>query len=422
MNRTFSESCIKIGINIDPSCGTGTFLIHYMNYVQKIVDKKAIEISNGDTDISSFIAREMQGENSLKWVKDYVFGIDNDMVLATACQINQILHGDGSTNIYFADGLDKFGNYSNLDVVGSLNLLSAPVVNEDYYSKNCINKFDIVISNPPFNVNVNKNNLENSFELNGKSEAYFLERWYQLLKPKGRIGVVLPESFFSVEEDHPGRVFLYKHFNLKCIVSLPPFAFSPHTTTNTSLLFAEKKSKEEEVEYSKELVIAKKRFLENYNSVLSFLPMRKKDVDFLDSSSDNYIKKLVLECEKKLNYKFGENFMIFPYFTDDFLCISSNYGKIKKEIKNLMEHNKERWVLHQISARINNSFVNYCIDEIGYKAGKKGSKEKPNELMKIMDADGNQIYDLKFSHTWDKIENSEMDTVLGMISEVKIWQ
>lgn len=105
-----------------------------------------------------------------------------------------------------------------------------------------IEKFDVIISNPPFNVNVNKTQLAQRFDITGKSEAYFLERWYQLLKPKGRIGVVLPESFFSVEDDVAGRVFLYKHFNIKTVVSLPNFTFLPHTNTSTSLLLPRRRA------------------------------------------------------------------------------------------------------------------------------------------------------------------------------------
>ena len=77
-----------------------------------------------------------------------------------------------------------------------------------------------------------------------------MERWYQLLKPEGRIGVVLPESFFSVEDDIAGRYFLYKHFNIRAIVSLPSHTFLPHTPTNTSLLFASKKTEKQEKDFA----------------------------------------------------------------------------------------------------------------------------------------------------------------------------
>ena len=228
---------------IDPSCGTGTFLVHYMKYVQKYIEENHKTISAGDDDIGDFIISHLSGSNPYRWVIDYVYGIDSEQVLAAACQLNMILHGDGSTNIYSANGLDSFENYSNLEVTGATNILSPrPQIERTYYPKNTIDKFDVVISNPPFSVDINQTAIQDNFDIfKGESEVYFLERWYQLLKPSGRIGVVLPESFFSVGEGIEGRLFLYKHFNIKSIVSLPNHAFSPHTTTSTSLLFAIRK-------------------------------------------------------------------------------------------------------------------------------------------------------------------------------------
>jgi type I restriction enzyme M protein len=154
-------------------------------------------ITGGDEDVKDFIERHVLDKNAYKWVIDYVYGIDKEAVLATACQINLILHGDGSTNIYNADGLSGFKDYGKMEVTGAVNILSSNISDEsDYYSKQSINKFDFIISNPPFNVNIDKNEIQSNFEIKGKSEAYFLERWYQLLKEDGRIGVVLPESFF----------------------------------------------------------------------------------------------------------------------------------------------------------------------------------------------------------------------------------
>ena len=64
---------------------------------------------------------------AFKWVIDYVYGIDIEPVLATACQINLILHGDGSTNIYNADGLSSFNDYSKKEITGALNILSSNI-------------------------------------------------------------------------------------------------------------------------------------------------------------------------------------------------------------------------------------------------------------------------------------------------------
>lgn len=403
---------------IDPSCGTGTFLVYYMNYVQKYIDENLYDIANGDDDVLSFIKRETQGENKYKWVKDFVFGLDVEPIIASACQINQILHGDGSTNIYCADGLGRFNDYANLDVVGAHNILSSNTIKKDYYQHDMIEKFDVIISNPPFNVNVNKTQLSERFDITGKSEAYFLERWYQLLKPKGRIGVVLPESFFSVEDDVSGRVFLYKHFNIKAIVSLPNFTFLPHTNTSISLLFAEKKSSEEETAFSDVWNKKSVEFRLKADKLMASFPKPK---ELKDISIHKFLDDFMHETEKEL----GDGAVIFPYYQDSYLDDPDNYSSLKKKIKDLIFNAKQRWVLKETycdESIISSGFKNYAVDDIGYKAGKKGSKDKPNELMRIEDANGNQLYNIKYSHDWKTIIEDDLGTVLGLIRRDEIWQ
>lgn len=410
---------------IDPSCGTGTFLIHYMHYVQRYIEKNYKYISSGDEDVKDFIDRFILDKSAYKWVIDYVYGIDIEPVLATACQINLILHGDGSTNIYNADGLDSFNEYSKMEVTGAVNILSSKVQNDfTYYDKKCINKFDVVISNPPFNVNVNKFNIQNNFGITGKSEAYFLERWYQLLKPNGRIGVVLPESFFAVEDDISGRMFLYKHFNLKFIVSLPNHAFQPHTTTSTSLLFASKKTQSEE-EFFKELWDKYITIFDNnLNKLLSKIPSKKSDINFdiKNKKAQNNIYNILEKIEKDCVDKFGSGFIILPFFEDKFLCDEENYTKFKTSIKSTVSSNKERWALFRVSKDQKCEFYNFLIQDLGYKAGKKGSKDKPNELMSVYDKNQKKIYNIKYSHSWNNIDLKDTETVLGKIKELNIWQ
>ena len=411
---------------IDPSCGTGTFLVHYMKYIQRYVEEKHETISAGDDDISSFIESHILGKNLYNWVIDYIYGIDNEQVLATACQINMILHGDGSTNIYGTDGLDSFESYSKLEVTGSNNILSSKLNSErSYYSKNTIDKFDLIISNPPFNVNINKTYAEQNFNIvKGKSEAYFLERWYQLLKPGGRMGVVLPESFFSVKDDIQGRLFLYKHFNIKAIVSLPNHAFSPHTTTSTSLLFASKKTEEEEERFQELWDEFLASFDEKYSRFGSVLSVPKKKINFESSGAGEpeSIITLLKKVEEFLNQEFGQNFVILPYFSDAFLFDADNFTNLKKQIRTIVSDVRERWILWRVYNEIQSEFYNFAISEIGYKAGKKGSKDKPNELMDIRDSDGKQIYNLKYAHSWSRVNVSNEDTALGKIKRLKLWQ
>ena len=409
---------------IDPSCGTGTFLIHIMHYIQKFAEKNQKTITSGDSDVKNFIEREMLDKNAYKWVKEYVYGIDNEPVLSTACQINLILHGDGSTNIYNADGLDSFEEYSKMET-GAINMLSSKDQNSfNYYTKNCINKFDIIISNPPFNVNINKSSVQSNFTISGKSEAYFLERWYQLLKPNGRIGVVLPESFFAVEDDIAGRMFLYTHFNLKAIVALPNHAFQPHTTTSTSLLFASKKTKIEEEEFLELWDKFLTDFDEKVNKVYKLIPANKSSVNFeMKKRGDiKNVANILSIVEKKCSKEFGAGFVVFPFFTDKYLFDEENFAKIKKIIKDTITANKARWTLFKVSNNQKVKFYNFSIQDLGYKAGKKGSKDKPNELMAVFDEDDKRIYNVKYSHSWESIDIKDQETVLGKLKKLKLWQ
>jgi type I restriction enzyme M protein len=144
-------------------------------------------------------------------------------MLAVATQINLILHGDGSTNVYSENGLSPWSRFSLTSVAGATNLLAAaPKLPTNYYDRESLNQFDAILSNPPFSapIDLTKEEIEKTFTRNSTSEGMFIERWYQLLKPGGRLGVVLPESLFSVGENEQDRLFLVKHFNLHALVSL----------------------------------------------------------------------------------------------------------------------------------------------------------------------------------------------------------
>lgn len=409
---------------IDPSCGTGSFLINYMQYVQKYIERNHKKIANGDHDVTDFIERNVLDKYAFRWVVDYVYGIDYEPVLATACQINLILHGDGSTNIYNTDGLARFEHYSKESVTGAMNMLSSELFESSvYYSKSSLGKFDFVVSNPPFNVKIEKSQVTNNFEVSGKSEALFLERWYQLLKPKGRIGVVLPESFFAVDEDISGRYFLYRHFNIKAIVALPSHAFLPHTPTNTSILFAEKKSVNEEQNFSEKWSFFSNEFDKKFAKIYAALPSKKKDVCFdIDKQGEkNSVVNIIHLVDKICLEEFGVGFVVLPFFTSEQLSEDS-YTQLKKKIKDTIYTSKDRWILHSVSKIYDNSFYNFAVDDLGYKCGKKGCKDKPNELISVSDDNGKRIFNLKYSHHWSEINCEDTNTVLGKLKEFKIWQ
>jgi len=239
---------LEIPYLIDPSAGSGTFLIEYMKFITKNLKYSFKNKLYGSRDVKEkFEQWFLPDYRENKWAQHFIYGIEINFNLGTATKVNMILHGDGSTNIFVKDGLLPFKFY---DKETAPNFLKQYEEDKEYFNKEVNQQFDVVISNPPFSVdldNETKKNLKKDFVFGDKknSENLFIERWYQLLRPNGRLGVVLPESVFDTTENKYMRLFIYKYFKVKAVVSLPQLTFEPFTSTKTSLLFAQKKTKEE---------------------------------------------------------------------------------------------------------------------------------------------------------------------------------
>ena len=239
---------------IDPSAGSGTYLVEAMKLITKEVKYKQFHKVKTSKDVKwrfEELFKPDYQEN--KWARNYLYGSEINFDLGTASKVNMILHGDGSTNIFVKDGLLPFRFYVKET---SPNYLETATAEKLYRDKEVNAKFDVAISNPPFSVDLDtqtQREVKNAFIFGDKknSENLFLERYYQLLKEGGRLGVVLPESVFDTTENKYIRLFLFKYFNVKAVVSLPQVTFEPYTSTKTSLLFAQKKTKKQVEQWNK---------------------------------------------------------------------------------------------------------------------------------------------------------------------------
>ncbi len=111
---------------------------------------------------------------------------------------------------------------------------------------------DIVLTNPPFGVNVDGSTYDLSLfttvATNGdrpirrqSSELLFLERCLSLLKPNGLLAIVLPRSAVNTIAGERARSALGNIAALLAIVTLPPETFgATGTMTNTVVLFLKK--------------------------------------------------------------------------------------------------------------------------------------------------------------------------------------
>ena len=240
---------------IDPSAGSGTFLIETMKVMAKVMrqlqddlDNRKIALSGRAEDILKQLLSRPTRCN--EWAQEYIHGLEINEELGLAAQVNMMLHSDGASSILAGvqngDGLAHFSTYPH-----DTPKFSKTIDKLDYPNK--VNEsFDVVLTNPPFSATYTREDWERyrrDFWLATQgpknSEKLFLERWFQLLRPGGRLAAVVPNSLLDSKDPH-GRKFLMERFWLRAVVSLPADAFYPYTGTKTSLIFAKKRTGKED--------------------------------------------------------------------------------------------------------------------------------------------------------------------------------
>lgn len=395
---------------IDPSAGSGTFCIEYMKFITHTMKYMNTNGGKYNKDLGNSRAVKDKIESDWfypdrrenKWAREFIYGSEINFNLGTATKVNMILHGDGSTNIFVRDGLLPFTEYKKDQ---EPNALRQSIDDSTYTEQNKTLKvnsnFDVILSNPPFSVDLDndtKKKVIKNFAYGDKknSENLFIERYYQLLRENGRLAVVLPESVFDTTENKYIRLFLFKYFKIKAVVSLPQLTFAPYTNTKTSILFAQKKTKEEIehwnslwAEKSKEYSHIKTR-VENILKVFNgkSIKSKLKSIKDLTESEEVEILKTMLK-----NY-------YAP--TDKGLSKNDLIEKYKDELIELCKHDKETtnmfgfvntwWVFGEVASELNYDIFMAEADEIGYKRTKRKEKSRRNDLFRI-DKDGSIIID-----------------------------
>lgn len=233
---------------IDPTCGTGGFLVATMNILREHIRAQQLR-KWGDQEGK---AEEETNRILKEIVNSNLLGIDFNPILVRAAQMNLVMHGDGSTNIFQVNSLLPPGEWS-----------STPPNDVANYVKS--NSFDLIVTNPPFGayIAVDDPHILDQFEIahltttgNQASglppEQLFIERCLYLLKPNGRLAIVLPDSILS----NPGLVtlrrWILKKARIIASVDLPQVTFEPYTGTQTSVLLLQKKT-EAEIQLEEEL-------------------------------------------------------------------------------------------------------------------------------------------------------------------------
>ena len=234
---------------LDACCGTGGFLIEAMAKLTR-------QLKDGPLSILT----AQQKRKIEKFVKDdRLIGIDagKDPPVARIARINMYLHGDGGSQVFSADALDKKVRVSSTaspEMRRELKQLRTLFTGADAIH------VDVALTNPPFSMKKEAKETDQrdilkdyeaafrlksgvkTFRASLKSNVMFLERYRDLVRAGGKLITVIDESVLNTSTAVDHRVKLFQWFYIRAIISLPQDAFvEAGANVKTSILFLERK-------------------------------------------------------------------------------------------------------------------------------------------------------------------------------------
>jgi len=252
---------------LDPACGTGGFLVIAMNKVISTLEETLTEERSKpkrqwtDDEKHGFQLRiaEIAQAN--------FFGFDLNPDLAKATKMNMVMNNDGSGNIFQTDSLlppHEWESDFRRNLANTLGVREANIRNSD-----SIGFFDVIVTNPPFGskIPIRDPHILEQFDLGHiwardnadrtrwgmtkrlqssvPPEQLFIERCLQLLKPGGRMGIVLPDSILGAPGLGYIREWLICKTRIIASIDLHADTFQPRNGTQTSVLILQKKTRDQ---------------------------------------------------------------------------------------------------------------------------------------------------------------------------------
>ena len=372
----------------DPCCGSGGFLINAFEYVraniekdiekQKEVikkqfytdayeqlpkkDKEAVDAQVSD--VFAQLNHELDINNATGRLRtlsfDCIYGTDANPRMARTAKMNMIMHGDGHGGVHHHDGL--------LNVNGIFE-----------------NRFDVILTNPPFGAHIDKElriteadkftddakiaaykarygetyiealkqvndhigepllNLYEIGKMSGLTEVLFIERCLNLLKPGGRMGIVLPEGVLNNTKLQKIRDFVESKAKILLVVSIPQDVFmASGATVKPSLLFFKKFTAEDAAQYAAVVAAAQAEAQKPYKSELediaSQLAKRGKEAPAKEEKNLLQVRQkellATIETESKRLTKESFNYQI-PIAEVQKAGISTTGAQIENELEYL---------------------------------------------------------------------------------------
>lgn len=239
---------------LDPACGSGGFLVEALRGLWIEVDRLAEEYDWPDSE------REQE---KAKIAIRQLRGIDKDEFLSRVAKAYMALLGDGRGGVFCENSL-------------------APVSHWALRTRNevALGKFDVIMTNPPFGrkLRITEEGILQQYDLGRKwrkkrgstemestdrvidgqtPQILFIERCLDLLKPGGRLGIVLPESMLC----NPSHRFILQYIlsraKITAVISMHENLFQPHTHAKTCVVLIEKGAEAEGKEHEIFMAVAR---------------------------------------------------------------------------------------------------------------------------------------------------------------------
>ena len=397
----------------DPCCGSGGFLIRAFEYVREHIENE-VEVRKEDvkkslfTDDYSKLPKKEQEKIDQKVIDafskmnyeldinnpmgrlrslsfDCIYGTDANPRMARTAKMNMIMHGDGHGGVHHHDGL--------LNVNGIWE-----------------GRFDVILTNPPFGARIDKElkiteadrftdiekikayekrygkeNYDNALKqvndhidqpildlfqigkFSGLTEVLFIERCLNLLKPGGRMGIVLPEGVLNNTNLQKVRDFVESKAKILLIVSIPQDVFmAAGATVKPSLLFFKKFTENEAEEYNRIYIQASHEVEAKYDEEMTDIDAKlaKRGKEALSKDEKKSLrarkKELVALIENEIKALVKERFdYVIPVAEVQKAGISTTGAKIENELepleKEFTEYRKENklWEKHVKATKYN---------------------------------------------------------------------
>ena len=337
----------------DPCCGSGGFLIKAFEYVREKIendiqkakeqiknqlldekydslsDKKKAEIDKRIDEYFAILNQELDTihkDSRLQHLSsDCIFGTDANPRMSRTAKMNMIMHGDGHGGVHHHDGLlNVNGIFENrFDVIltnppfgsrveKSLKITEADMFTDDakikHYTKRYGEEYTKALEQVNGNIGESVLSLYDSGKLSGLTEVLFIERCLRLLKPGGRLGIVLPEGVLNNTQLQSVRELFEGMAKIVLITSIPQDVFmASGATVKPSLLFFKKFTAEETAQYEQAKVTAYapvtakyaqqlselKTFVENKKNPRTEVKIKKTELKALESQIAEEVRPII---------------------------------------------------------------------------------------------------------------------------------